>query len=65
MGLSFRSSSAYERYAEGRRYWTQLILATQSLGRAFWVHTIERPETAKQDMLGKLCVFLFPYFVSP
>ncbi|KAI3324433.1 UPF0187-domain-containing protein [Xylariaceae sp. AK1471] len=54
MGLSFRSSSAYERYAEGRRYWSQLILASQSLGRIFWVHTIERPETAKEDMLGKL-----------
>ncbi|KAI1177951.1 Bestrophin, RFP-TM, chloride channel-domain-containing protein [Nemania sp. FL0916] len=54
LGLSFRSSSAYERYAEGRRCWSQLILASQSLGRVFWVHTIERPETAKEDLLGKL-----------
>ncbi|KAJ8123277.1 hypothetical protein O1611_g9634 [Lasiodiplodia mahajangana] len=54
MGLSFRSSSAYERYAEGRRCWGQLILASQSLGRVFWVHTIERPDTAKEDLLGKL-----------
>ncbi|KAF9878704.1 upf0187 domain membrane protein [Colletotrichum karsti] len=38
MGLSFRSSTAYERYAEGRRYWAQLILACQSLGRVFWIH---------------------------
>jgi predicted membrane chloride channel (bestrophin family) len=57
MGLSFRSSSAYERYAEGRRYWSQLILASQSLGRVFWVHAVERPETAKEDMLGKLYVY--------
>ncbi|KAI1810357.1 Bestrophin, RFP-TM, chloride channel-domain-containing protein [Poronia punctata] len=54
MGLSFRSSSAYERYAEGRRCWSQLILASQSLGRVFWVHAVERPETVKEDMLGKL-----------
>ncbi|KAI1196696.1 Bestrophin, RFP-TM, chloride channel-domain-containing protein [Nemania serpens] len=54
MGLSFRSSSAYERYAEGRRCWGQLILATQSLGRVFWVHAVERPDTAKEDILGKL-----------
>ncbi|KAI1155544.1 Bestrophin, RFP-TM, chloride channel-domain-containing protein [Nemania diffusa] len=54
MGLSFRSSSAYERYAEGRRCWSQLILASQSLGRVFWVHTLERPATSKEDMLGKL-----------
>ncbi|TRX92386.1 hypothetical protein FHL15_006772 [Xylaria flabelliformis] len=54
MGLSFRSSSAYERYAEGRRCWGQLILAAQSLGRVFWVHALERPETSKEDLLGKL-----------
>ncbi|KAI0420986.1 Bestrophin, RFP-TM, chloride channel-domain-containing protein [Xylaria grammica] len=54
MGLSLRSSTAYERYAEGRRCWSQLILASQSLGRVFWVNAIERPETAKEDLLGKL-----------
>lgn len=59
MGLSLRSSTAYERYAEGRRCWSQLILAAQSLGRVFWVHTIERPETAKEDLLGKLYVYFF------
>ncbi|KAJ3574159.1 hypothetical protein NPX13_g4460 [Xylaria arbuscula] len=54
MGLSLRSSTAYERYAEGRRCWSQLILASQSLGRVFWVHAVERPEFAKEDLLGKL-----------
>lgn len=44
LGLSFRSSTAYERYAEGRRYWAQLILASQNLGRVFWVHTAERSD---------------------
>ncbi|KAH7170133.1 Bestrophin, RFP-TM, chloride channel-domain-containing protein [Dactylonectria macrodidyma] len=38
LSLSFRSSTAYERYAEGRRYWGQLTLASQALGRTFWVH---------------------------
>ncbi|KAI0535463.1 Bestrophin, RFP-TM, chloride channel-domain-containing protein [Xylaria digitata] len=54
MGLSLRSSTAYERYAEGRRCWSQLILASQTLGRSFWVHAKEREETAKEDLLGKL-----------
>lgn len=55
LGLSFRSSTAYERYAEGRRYWAQLILATQNLGRVFWVHTKEREgELGKKDLLAKL-----------
>jgi ion channel-forming bestrophin family protein len=41
-------------YAEGRRYWAQLILASQTLGRVFWVHTKERPECQDRDMLAKL-----------
>ena len=57
LGLSFRSSTAYERYAEGRRYWAQLILASQNLGRIYWVHTAEREgEQGKKDLLAKLSV---------
>ena len=44
MGLSFRSSSAYERYAEGRRYWANLIQASQALGRVFWIHAQDGPK---------------------
>jgi putative membrane protein len=55
LGLSFRSSTAYERYAEGRRYWAQLILTSQNLGRVFWVHAVEREgELGKKDLLAKL-----------
>ncbi|CAK7215982.1 hypothetical protein SBRCBS47491_002676 [Sporothrix bragantina] len=54
LGLSFRSSTAYERYAEGRRYWAQLMLATQALGRVFWVHAVEREGQKDKDMLTKL-----------
>ncbi|TLS25113.1 hypothetical protein PpBr36_07957 [Pyricularia pennisetigena] len=54
LGLSFRSSTAYERYAEGRRYWASLILASQSLGRVYWIHTRERDETREKDILNKL-----------
>lgn len=56
LGLSFRSSTAYERYAEGRRYWAQLILASQNLGRVFWVHATERkdiPENEKEEYRKK------------
>ncbi|KAI1370604.1 UPF0187-domain-containing protein [Hypoxylon crocopeplum] len=54
LGLSFRSSTAYERYAEGRKYWGQLIFTCQGLGRVFWLHAVEREGSAKQDMLAKL-----------
>ncbi|KAI0382312.1 UPF0187-domain-containing protein [Hypomontagnella monticulosa] len=54
LGLSFRSSTAYERYAEGRKYWGQLIFTCQGLGRVFWIHAVEREGSKKQDLLAKL-----------
>jgi putative membrane protein len=57
LGLSFRSSTAYERYAEGRRYWATLILASQALGRVFWVHAKEAPDVdARRFLLRKVSV---------
>ncbi|KAI1102690.1 UPF0187-domain-containing protein [Jackrogersella minutella] len=54
LGLSFRSSTAYERYAEGRKFWGQLITTCQGLGRVFWLHAVEREDSKKQDLLAKL-----------
>ncbi|KAI1387112.1 UPF0187-domain-containing protein [Hypoxylon trugodes] len=54
LGLSFRSSSAYERYAEGRKLWGQLMFTCQGLGRVFWLHVVEREGSGKKDLLGKL-----------
>ncbi|KAK8015435.1 Bestrophin- RFP-TM- chloride channel-domain-containing protein [Apiospora arundinis] len=54
LGLSFRNSTAYERYAEGRRYWSQLTLTCQSLARVYWVNTKERDECSKEDLLAKI-----------
>jgi ion channel-forming bestrophin family protein len=54
IGLSLRNSTAYERYAEGRRYWGSLTQNCQQLGRVFWVHCQTRPEFERQDTLGKL-----------
>ncbi|KAI9166539.1 hypothetical protein HJFPF1_02646 [Paramyrothecium foliicola] len=57
LGLSFRSSTAYERYAEGRRYWAMLILASQCLGRVFWIHA-RTPETvdSRKFMLKRISI---------
>ncbi|KAK4160607.1 Bestrophin, RFP-TM, chloride channel-domain-containing protein [Cladorrhinum sp. PSN259] len=49
LSLSFRSSTAYERYAEGRRYWAQLILASQNLGRVYWVHSTGRKDVPEEQ----------------
>lgn len=75
LALSFRSSTAYERYssrrwciesrlrltrrrwADGRKYWAQLIQTSRNLARTIWVNTSEREgEEGKVDLLRKLYV---------
>ena len=58
LALSFRSTTAYERYSEGRKYWAQLLVTGRTLARIIWVHTKERSaegeEQTKADVLAKL-----------
>ncbi|KAL1956259.1 hypothetical protein VTO42DRAFT_7519 [Malbranchea cinnamomea] len=55
LALSFRSSTAYERYAEGRKYWASLMQNSRVLARIIWIHNEEREgEVGKQDLLAKL-----------
>lgn len=58
LALSFRSTTAYERYTEGRKYWASLMVTGRSLARMIWIHTKERreggEEQTKADILAKL-----------
>ncbi|KAI8938528.1 hypothetical protein NX059_004414 [Plenodomus lindquistii] len=55
LAISFRTSTAYERYTEGRKYWSQLIFVSQNMARTIWIHTSEREgELGKEDLLNKL-----------
>ncbi len=55
LAISFRTSTAYERYSEGRKYWSQLLFVSQNLSRTIWIHTAEREgEDGKEDVLNKL-----------
>ena len=58
LALSFRSSTAYERYTEGRKYWSQLLLTSRNMARIIWIHAQERheedAELGKRDVLEKL-----------
>ncbi|KAF8530774.1 Bestrophin, RFP-TM, chloride channel-domain-containing protein [Gautieria morchelliformis] len=43
--ISFRTSSAYERYQEGRKYWTNIQTYSRTLAQLLWVYVeIERPD---------------------
>lgn len=57
LSLSFRSTTAYERYNDGRKYWAQLTLHSQNFARIVWIHANERhtdPALEKADLLGKI-----------
>ncbi|EMD31931.1 hypothetical protein CERSUDRAFT_119262 [Gelatoporia subvermispora B] len=36
--ISFRTSSAYERYSEGRKLWTNMSIASRNLAQIIWIH---------------------------
>ncbi|KNZ76544.1 UPF0187 protein [Termitomyces sp. J132] len=40
--ISYRTTSSFERYNEGRRLWSQVILASRTFARTVWFHI---PET--------------------
>lgn len=42
LALSFRFSTAYERYSEGSKYWTALLVNARVLARVVWLFVRER-----------------------
>ncbi|KAF9890467.1 hypothetical protein FE257_005872 [Aspergillus nanangensis] len=56
LSLSFRNSTAYERWADGRKYWAQLVQTSRNLARIIWIHITEREEGeyGNVDVLRKL-----------
>ncbi|KAE9993362.1 hypothetical protein EG327_005348 [Venturia inaequalis] len=55
LSLSFRSTTAYERYNDGRKYWSQMTGLSQNLARIIWINAKEREgELGKEDVLAKI-----------
>ncbi|EIM88499.1 UPF0187-domain-containing protein [Stereum hirsutum FP-91666 SS1] len=51
--ISFRTTSAYERYQDGRKSWTTLHLASRNLGHMIWNHIpFERLEDGEKPPDG-------------
>ncbi|KAJ7769189.1 UPF0187-domain-containing protein [Mycena maculata] len=50
--VSYRTTSSFERYNEGRRLWSQIILASRTFARTVWFHVPaqDRPPTEKWDL---------------
>jgi len=62
--LSFKNSTSYQRYDDGRRSWSNLSTTTVNLARVIWVHLKEREgEQGKTDLLEKItCLNLLAAF---
>ncbi|KAJ7058457.1 UPF0187-domain-containing protein [Mycena amicta] len=44
--ISFRTSSSYERYQEGRKMWTNVAIASRNIAQIIWIHVpMQRPES--------------------
>ncbi|CAI6250273.1 unnamed protein product [Periconia digitata] len=54
LSLSVRSTTAYERYMEGRRAWTTLMTTSHHLARNIWINVKEREGQEKDDLLAKI-----------
>ncbi|KAF8988726.1 UPF0187-domain-containing protein [Hymenopellis radicata] len=53
--ISFRTSSAYERYQEGRKMWTSITVASRNLAQMIWIHVPnERIAKDKQQAQSNL-----------
>ncbi|KAJ6608293.1 UPF0187-domain-containing protein [Mycena sp. CBHHK59/15] len=49
--ISFRTSSAYERYQEGRKMWTNITIASRNIAQIIWIHVpVERVDKEKNKM---------------
>lgn len=59
LALSFRFSTAYERYNDGSKYWAALMINSRVMARIIWIFVQERhhndaSDLGKSDLLGKL-----------
>ncbi|TBU31498.1 Bestrophin, RFP-TM, chloride channel-domain-containing protein [Dichomitus squalens] len=47
--VSYRTTASFERYNEGRRLWSQIVLGSRTLARTIWFHVPETMPSAKDD----------------
>ncbi|KAJ7698026.1 Bestrophin, RFP-TM, chloride channel-domain-containing protein [Mycena rosella] len=49
--ISFRTSTAYERYQDGRKMWTNITIASRNIAQIIWIHVpFERVNKDKKKM---------------
>ncbi|KZV77661.1 UPF0187-domain-containing protein [Peniophora sp. CONT] len=57
--ISYRTTSSFERYNEGRRYWSQIVLAARTLARLVWFHvptTMKLPDVHPDEVEARVLI---------
>ncbi|KAF9237450.1 Bestrophin, RFP-TM, chloride channel-domain-containing protein [Melanogaster broomeanus] len=48
--ISYRTTSSFERYNEGRRLWSQIVLGSRVFARTIWFHVPDNTMPASEDL---------------
>ncbi|EKM56905.1 uncharacterized protein PHACADRAFT_254282 [Phanerochaete carnosa HHB-10118-sp] len=57
--ISFRTSTAYERFSEGRKLWTNIAISSRNLAQVIWIHVpFERTDKATGEKKPHLQVVI-------
>ncbi|KAJ9072016.1 hypothetical protein DSO57_1031564 [Entomophthora muscae] len=59
--LVFRTNTAYDRYWEGRRLWSDLSMAVRSISRIIWVHVDEQDGRFSLELKRRVVNLLVAY----
>jgi len=58
--ISYRTTSSFERYNEGRRYWSQIVFSARTLSRLIWLHVPETmdlgPGTSAEEIRARVLI---------
>ncbi|VDB84468.1 unnamed protein product [Peniophora sp. CBMAI 1063] len=57
--ISYRTTSSFERYNEGRRYWSQIVLGARTLARLIWFHvpsTMPMPGAKTEEVEARILI---------
>ncbi|KAH9965276.1 Bestrophin, RFP-TM, chloride channel-domain-containing protein [Russula dissimulans] len=55
--ISYRTTSSFERYNEGRRYWSQIVFSSRTMARLIWFHVPARVLIEKKTVLNLIDAF--------
>ncbi|KAI6038538.1 Bestrophin, RFP-TM, chloride channel-domain-containing protein [Pisolithus marmoratus] len=54
--ISYRTTSSFERYNEGRRLWSQIVFASRTFARTVWFHIPDIPNLTDEERKSRTLI---------